>query len=478
MFSVNASIVSDGCQIASTGAFSNECPWSEWTSVRNFLGVARDGLPNPYRDQFETTVSPTFAAVNGKSTTRQIYLFHDTEYVSQYENPIIGTSQQSAVADALYSTSGLWALAMDYVTAKSGHGKPMWDQSDSKQEIHSHYLQPYVSSECCNDKVEGVDDRRPLVFPLLLGANDKSGNDTTMTWTGKDGLPKSMPAVTKVGSSRLDILDAPGLEADYRLTWMELSEDNFQGSSIGAVILLPRSPRDPSQSYLACNIAAGWGTSKLWTPSTDSEAYGSVSSMVEFDIRWKEESIKQSGIPPNEHDPTVYFNYPVFPQIPINISRDWAELLTPPLQDSNSTIINQLMQEEFFAGQSKVIGPLALTGLMVNGLSRIGFSSQLQGEIRTTPSSSGEPGIDGNRWLSGKGDMFSIDGDDTEDWITFYVKSSLKGYAYNSYGTGPKIAIGILTVYCVFAVSHVIYASISGPCSPTNFQASTPSSRH
>ncbi|KAL9013347.1 MAG: hypothetical protein Q9173_001950 [Seirophora scorigena] len=49
----------------------------------------------------------------------------------------------------------------------------------------------------------------------------------------------------------------------YRTRCIELPGDVFNGSSIGAAILLPRSEQDPVQDLVLCNIAAGWGRSSL-----------------------------------------------------------------------------------------------------------------------------------------------------------------------------------------------------------------------
>ena len=50
---------------------------------------------------------------------------------------------------------------------------------------------------------------------------------------------------------------------------MELPQDPFNGSAIGAVILLSRSIVNSTQEILVCNLGAGWGSSLINTSLFD-----------------------------------------------------------------------------------------------------------------------------------------------------------------------------------------------------------------
>ena len=99
---------------------------------------------------------------------------------------------------------------------------------------------------------------------------------------------------------------------------------------------------------------------------------------------------------------------------------------------------------------------------MANGLARIGFESTLQGTPKSVKSVDGTSWIDGNYWVSGKGNMFEVDPTQSKDWLKFHVNSTLEGYAYNTETVAPRVAIGILTLYCMNALAHLFYSGISG----------------
>ena len=46
--------------------------------------------------------------------------------------------------------------------------------------------------------------------------------------------------------------------------------------------------------------------------------------------------------------------------------------------------------------------------------------------------------------------------------MKFRVSSTVNGYAYNTHGATPKVAICLLLIYCLVALIHMIYAGVSG----------------
>ncbi|KAL8743879.1 MAG: hypothetical protein Q9190_003817 [Brigantiaea leucoxantha] len=102
-----------------------------------------------------------------------------------------------------------------------------------------------------------------------------------------------------------------------------------------------------------------------------------------------------------------------------------------------------------------------LVYLTVNGLARTSWESRLQGELRTL-GLNGNNGLDGNHWLQTKGDVFEVDPTKSRDWITLRVDSTLRGYGYNTLTVSPRIAIAILTTYCLLVVGHTLYSGITG----------------
>lgn len=400
-----------------------------------------------------------------------MYADEDDGFSSQNVWPGLGTTQQLSPADGLVAAASLWFLSLTNVTARRGHGNPLSDQSASIHTITHDYFQPYTSSFCAPDTIEGKSDNRPLIFPTLLGANDISQSDTTIEYRGFKGL-ESVPAITMPGTSRSLVLDTPGLVSNYRLRWIELNGSQFNGSAIGAVMLLPNSADNQSQPILSCNLAAGWGLSRL---STQVPGMVTSSTAVFPGKKYAYIPIESSNVPAKEINDAVIFQYPYFPQIPINITQSWADLVAPRFKNSNDSIINQLMQDQMIEGDPKSYAHFVLSDLVANGLARTALSSELQGSVKTVIGKSGDIELDGNYWLSGKGDVFAVNASQANDWIKFRMDSTLEGHAYNTKGAPQKIAIAILTAYCVLALSHALYAGISGKCCRSSLQHLLPS---
>lgn len=102
---------------------------------------------------------------------------------------------------------------------------------------------------------------------------------------------------------------------------------------------------------------------------------------------------------------------------------------------------------------------LIVSGLLANGLARVGYKSQLQGTVKfdqdlTTP--------DSTFWVSGKGDIFTVDPNESKNWMRLRVDSAIQAYAYSTIGFSPKIAIVFLSTYCLFALAHFFYSGILG----------------
>ncbi|MCJ1267293.1 hypothetical protein MMC22_007178 [Lobaria immixta] len=173
----------------------------------------------------------------------------------------------------------------------------------------------------------------------------------------------------------------------------------------------------------------------------------------------------------------IDYDPPNFPSIPIEIDVEWAEYLNPYVPSLNTTVIDFLLKQSAMNGSKPGAPEIALmdiiSGLMTNGLARSGFTSGLQGDIKMTKdktdtAQTSSDGInylnevpDGNLWVSGKSDIFTVDPEESKDWVKLRVSSVVQGYAYNSDSAAPKIAIALLSTYCCFALSYYFYSGIS-----------------
>lgn len=438
------------CSISSNN--SSGCPSSEWQSIGTYLSLANNIIPPNYLGPY--TMSPFSVQLTGQSSLRQLIIQHYTN-----KNDALGydheaaqsTTQQAVVADALTTISALWIVGLQ--RAKSS----LNDQRDAVQTIASGYYQPYTVVSCGTDIIQGDFDTRPLAFPVPPGSSAEMLSTMNVT---KSVL--EMPAIIYPGLSRSQILETPGSPDSYRLRWVELPRDLFNGTTIGAVAI-PPSPNS-TQEILVCNLSAGWGSSMLNMSSTPSMSKTDlVSSKVQdtaSDLSKDKDYMKRIA------DSIMTFELPRFPQQLIHVDENWAQYLNPTDPTSNTTVFSALMAAKMINKEDSVSARIILAGLLANGLSRLSHTSQLQGKLRTIQDPQSNFSIpDGPYWFGGKGDVFSIDPSQQQNaasWVKLRIDSTVEGYAYNARGVAPKLAMVTLLCYCALAMLHMAYLTISG----------------
>ncbi|KAL8752338.1 MAG: hypothetical protein Q9199_005812 [Rusavskia elegans] len=286
----------------------------------------------------------------------------------------------------------------------------------------------------------------------------------------------SLPAFPIQNLSRAEILKTPGLEWENRLRWVELPQDPFNASAIGAVILLPITSPSPDeasgQRILVCTLGAGWGPSTLNTSTQLNGSSRDVKSRISDPESLLQKASSYKEVVPNQRPnqrlseaesvarlSSGFFIVPAYPERLINVSISWAQYLNPLIVDEGVTVFHRLMQANITDRNPSVSAAIILPCLLANGLARIGIESSLQGDLRLTTDAQY---ADIDSWFRGRGDAFIVDPEQSKEWVKLEVLSTLEGYAYNTSGAGPKVAIIFLLTYCTFAIAHTCYAGISG----------------
>ena len=448
------------------------CPSHGWEAIQNFIYTTVHSLDNKYLAVTASVNEPAWVEVTGQSSQRRLSVATSgasTDDENGY-NPeqVLATTQQLVVANALTETGSLWTYSISN-TSRRGHGSVL-QRRDAVHAINSGYYQPYTKASCVADVIHSPHDDNPVAFPVPPGVepnlmlNESRYNDSML----------GIHSFVYPGLTRDEILSTPGSIEESRLKWVELPQDLFNGSAIGAVILLSRSVSNLTQELIVCNLGAGWGSSLLNTSTYDGGTTftTSVVDPSSFHSRphYDNSSVFRSRISRAEtlaDVRTVTFDLPFFPEKPVLVTEDWANNLNPFVPALNTTVIDSLMSTISPAAELSIshqisIASWALTGLLANGLASIGATAKLQGDIKTIvkPDSSNE--WDGDYWFSGKGDVFIVDPEESKDWVKLRVDSTVDGYAYNIRGAPPKVAIAFLLTYCIIALSHVVYAGISG----------------
>lgn len=457
-----------GCSVVSQLARPWSCPSDEWQSIEDFLQLSNNALPPPLEEAFGIS-APDQVQVTGKSSLRQLQITRELwkPFTNSDSHTTVATTQQAAVADALIATGDLWSFEMAYVST-GGHGVPL-ERLDAVHHIDTDYYQPYTIGSCANDTIHGFKDERPLTFPVPPGVMPE---DLPLQHIDNSSL--SFPGFTFDNLTRAEILRTEGPTWENRLRWVELPQVPFNGSAIGAVVLLPsqdsllREPQD--QDILLCVLGAGWGPSIL---NTSTQEFGSThvrssisnAKPVREAMRSVRDTTPDPALAEAGNDATmssISFLFPIYPTRPISISLGWSRYLNPLITDLNTTVFHRLMQSNFTDRRPGITAEIILPSLLANALARMGIESSLQGTLRTTTNSQGESEPDGNSWFQGKGNALVVDAKESKDWVRLKVYNTLLGYAYNTSGAGSKVAIVFLLVYCALAIGHLCYAGITG----------------
>ncbi|KAL8825320.1 MAG: hypothetical protein Q9191_004490, partial [Dirinaria sp. TL-2023a] len=456
--------IPESCSVATTEEITGVCPSAQWPKIRDYLYLERYMLPSAYKAQFYVSQAPNKIELADRSSVRYLTITEDESYLGLGPRPVTAMTQHAVVADALTNTGALWFLSLTNVTARKGHGHPLSDQSDALHTISDSYLQPYSTVVCIPDSISNVNSSRPLALPRLPNANPASLTNGNFSYDGcEPGTEEIAETIAHPTITREQIYNIPHSTRDYRLEWLELDSEHFQGSSIGAVVFLPRAQKNATQDVILCNLSAGWGTSTL-SMSTVGGGDTAVSSKVTHkdNHSTRAQPMKLTNIPAYETTEAAntgdYFDYhlPNYPRQLINITREWAKYLNPTIAGLNTSVMNTLLQQQLFSCTPRVTVEQALVSLVVNGLAKTGAGSQLQGKVRTV-GPEGDQGLDGNYWLSGKGNVFQVD-HPNEDWLKFHVTSTLEGYGYNAFEVSQRLAIAFLIIYCILALGHMVYA--------------------
>ncbi|KAL8698263.1 MAG: hypothetical protein Q9201_006671 [Fulgogasparrea decipioides] len=428
---------------------SNICPASEWQAISDYLSLANGIIPPEFVGSY--MVSPYSVQVTGQGSLRQLIIQHhiyDNESAPFDHMAAQATTQHGAVADALSATSSLWDTTLQYSNS------PFYDQRDTVQSIIADNYQPYTLASCGADFIQDRTDDRPVAFPIPPGSSHEMLSEANVTES-----MLAMYSIVYPGLTRAQILETPGSNSDYRIKWVELPERPFRGSSIGAVILQPTT--NETQGVLLCNLAAGWGSSSMNMSSSPAASGTGLasSSIYDPDSRLPQASDYSQRIAGS----VVSFRLPLFPQRQISIREGWAQYLDAKIPTLNTTVINALMGRKLSGQDDATSANIILAGLLANGLSRTGFNSRLQGELRTAFNPTVNASLpDGNFWFASRGDMFHVDPAASEDWVKLRIDSSVEGYAFSIEGIAPKLTAVVLLVYCALVVGHLCYAATSG----------------
>ena len=438
-------------------------------------------FPGDFGMQREILIPPDAIEFTGKSALRrcqsaQLGTFNPLDPNGTNLISIEAASiQHAAVADTLVMAASAWEVAIGDALPAHGHGAPPSDEQTAAHTVVTDYYQPYAVSLCVRDMIEGRDDPRSVQFPFSSAMYDAIPDNLKNSTSAILGVPVIEYSPLK----RAQLLNYSGSESSYRAKWIDFPDSLLSAPALGAVILLPdgyTSVLNGSvQDYVVCTLQAGWGSSSINT-TTVRAAATATSSLTSLDLFTQ--SLPSSSPDKDsrgffnryqvQDDVPVYYTLPLFPNKLVSIKADWPEFLNPTLGSLNTMVMDYALSTLLGKGNTSSpkwgIQPF-LSALLANCLGRVGYDFQFQGSPRIANGSDGTPELDGTFWASGKGDFFTVDPDESKDWVKLQVDSTIEGYAYNTRGTSPKLAIAFLLTYCLLAIGYTLYSGISGKSS-------------
>ncbi|KAL8834804.1 MAG: hypothetical protein Q9170_003600 [Blastenia crenularia] len=356
--------------------------------------------PPSYIKRYDDEETPFQNLIHRKNYVRRLRNSEEESFIGLGPRPSLATTSQAVVSDALSTTAALWFLSLTNVTANTGHGTALSDQSDATHAIAKGYKQLYSTVVRVPDRTTNIPDSRRVALPILSNANPRDLANGNLTYEGLF----SEKVAEKIEHPDLffyQLLETAGPTSDYRLRWIDLPDHVFHGSSIGAAILLPQSEGNTDQDLFFYNLSAGWGLTALEVESR----HGGIDTVSSRPLKinltdiGEPASIKLTNIPSAEagsddRDWSEY-RYPSFPTQLINISGSWAQYLNPSVENLNTTLINGLMQQSSGILPKYLFASHLLGSLIVNGLSRTSWYSLIQGDVKSVGSGQDES-LDGN----------------------------------------------------------------------------------
>lgn len=217
---------------------SNDCPASEWYAIRDWIDVQRRTSSDQYGIRFHVWSALESCLLHGKSSARQLVSKIDIHETGVESAVVEGesTTQHAVVADALADTGRLWFRGLASVTGNSGHGNPMFDQSDATHTISAKYSQPMAFSLCYTAEFTAANDTDHVAFPLLFEINP-----TDVAYENQSQILGSSTVYKMDSFVRHPTLLCSQIStmSDYAVDWIELLDEKFKHSSIGAVIKIP-----------------------------------------------------------------------------------------------------------------------------------------------------------------------------------------------------------------------------------------------
>lgn len=295
---------------------------------------------------------------------------------------------------------------------------------------------PFVSSVCVLNAIMNETDTRPLLFPATFLSADDAWLDDTVLYHN---------------ITRQQLWTQSQDRGQGQIIWVDdvsFSTDR----TLGAIVVQP-DLCDNGQTYLSASMCA---VSGLWANTTSRMTSLSNASIDNFGMR--AETLISSDFVNTLPSSTWQGNA-------ISLSKEWADSITSQISSQNRTVADNLLRSLLltdnlcpkngdyysssnYIGSRPMMHEAIVSGLVANGM------SHATGPFQITDA----------RLQNGDFEWNNNAGQDKTGPAAMKLtyKASVVGYAWNMDGTAIKIAVPILLIYCIYAISYIAYTIVTG----------------
>ncbi|PGH17191.1 hypothetical protein AJ79_01329 [Helicocarpus griseus UAMH5409] len=347
--------------------------------------------------------------------------FRRTLYVQFAPGGSIATVQHVPTAAAL-SRAGRWTLE-SYTKAATGQS-------------HAEMPQPFTSTICLLNPITSKEDARPLEFPDSYFTSDTSkvGKTTYTTITRQQLWEESRNAT------------------EGHIIWLDDIPSAADGA-LGALIIQPSFCTN-GKEYLSTSACLVGGQ------------YAPARSHLHFTRNTLDSDSSSGYRVENNLSKTFILALPSWPTNRTPLKVPWTQSITSAAAHQNRTVAHNILStlpltdnlcppngsyeswdNPAMSQPTHRTRPLTheslLSALVANGMSHATGSFTFQGTQSTSSHSNNN-------------------NDKNNDKLQLSIHSSVEGWGWNMDGTAIRIAIPILTLYCLYTTVYVLYTFFTG----------------
>ncbi|KAA8645263.1 uncharacterized protein ATNIH1004_006682 [Aspergillus tanneri] len=350
--------------------------------------------------------------------------FTRTLYVQYAPNGTVATVQHVPVAAALYRAA---SRSLTVVNDRATTGMASIKMA-----------QPVASTICTLNAIVNENDTQPIQFPISYLTDNATRVETT---------PYTM-------ITRRQLWDTTRKQEQGQIIWVD-DVPFSTGRMLGAIVVQP-DLCDNGQKYLSVSACA---VSGLWANATSQMTVTTNETTTIFDSR-AETCLTRDFLN----------TLPAWPSYAVSLSKDWASSITSQIGNQNRTIADNLLRSllltenvcpangSYPLSETTMVAPAyrpmmheaLISSLVANGMSHAAGAFQMSRNnlhngnfLWTNPRTQSD-------------DLVKPPG------LVLTFQRHVLGYAWNMDGTAIKIAVPILMLYCLYAVTYVIYTFITG----------------